>query len=61
MVELAWPSRTGYVYDVQTSSDLINWTVATPDLGANPPENTQNVSIIAGESNYFRIVERVAP
>ena len=53
-VEVKWPSRLGYFYQVQSSEDLETWTnLGTPVLG-DGKELSQFFRRQSGKNTYYR-------
>lgn len=59
-LQLAWNSRPGYHYNVETSSEasLAAWQTASPDLPGTGADVTFSAGRPTGARRYFRIAER---
>lgn len=58
---ITWDSKPSKIYQVQWSTDLINWLPAANHLPATPPTNTEYLKgVSSGPKGFFRIGEQDA-
>jgi len=58
---LRWSSVTGHHYAVYRSTDLINWTVAQPEVASQGHETTWTETDPAADSSAFYRIEALPP
>jgi hypothetical protein len=53
---ITWPSIAGRTYDIETSTDLLNWTPSTLDIKANS-YYTSYAAPALGERGFYRVID----
>lgn len=57
---ITWPSVAGRSYDIETSTDLVNWTPSTYDIKASDYWTSYPIPML-GEKGFYRVIDLEDP